>query len=201
LDRDLNSLLRTDINTTTTCPAFFSLDRAIVDHADGVDEAYVISTGSTANAPVGHRHFDAGHLCDLGTDAGCKMRKNPPEATAWATVADGEKLVRRLDFQPDCVKLVAADQANQTNLTTTPDIFQGFPLRCAVPESRINLQRRLSQKETAQIDRVVFALGGTATDAPLHDPMIIRLFDELFHHLGWEDHFAWFSMGLFIWIT
>jgi len=57
----------------------------------------------------------------------------------------------------------------------------GFHLSRAMSWLWIDPERRLSEKEAAQFDWVTLALGGLAAYAALHYPMMVHLFDEVFH--------------------
>jgi hypothetical protein len=85
---------------------------------------------------------------------------------------------------------------NQASLTAASYVLQRFLFRYATSEPGVDPQRRLSKKETAQVDGIVLTLLGGATDTKVHDPVNIGLLDEMFHHLRGEYHFAWHIEGL-----
>ena len=60
----------------------------------------------------------------------------------------------------------------------------------AAPKLGIDPLGRLAKKETAQINGVILAPHGIATDAGVHDPVIGGFLDEMFHHLRRQNHLA-----------
>lgn len=75
-------------------------------------------------------------------------------------------------------------------------MLQCLLFRRAMSEALVDLQCRFSEEETAQLNRIVFAFGRASTDAPVHNPMMVRYLDEMLHNLRRQHYFAGVVDGL-----
>jgi len=79
----------------------------IVDQTDGINKAHALSASSATCALPVDRYFDTGHFCCFGTDLGCYMRQDSPQAAARTAVADSKEFVAWSSAEPNCVYLVS----------------------------------------------------------------------------------------------
>ncbi len=157
-----------------------------------LDETHLFA-GSTAHTFVCDFYFDSRHSCDFDADFRCKIRQHPPETAAGTAVADGQKFAARTDVQPDCIQFVPPDEVDQSCFTTESHVFFGLFSGHLASELWVNVHGCLSQKKTPQINGIILATDRITADAEVHDPVVVRLLDEVFYDLGGEYHAAWHS--------
>jgi hypothetical protein len=113
--------------------------------------------------------------------------KNFPKATTGAAVADREELVARPYIQPDAVQFIPADEMNQSSLTTAFEMMERFVGTHGTAKLGVYALGRLAEKEAAKVYRIALAVSRLATNAGIHDPMIICLFNEMLDYLRGEN--------------
>jgi hypothetical protein len=113
--------------------------------------------------------------------------KHLPKATTWAAVADGEQLVARPYVQPDAVEFVAADQMNESSLTTAFNMKERFLGTHGAAEFGVDALCSPTEKEAAKVYGITLAVRRLSANAGVHDPMMIGFLDEMFDYLGGEN--------------
>jgi hypothetical protein len=72
------------------------------------------------------------------------MWQHSPETTTRTTIAYCQKLVSRLDSEPNCVQLVPSDQVNQAGFLALFHMLECLLFGCAVSDPRVDVQRCMS---------------------------------------------------------